>query len=71
MCEASTAPECVVEYAHPSRCALGEGAIWDPHSGRLLWIDIVRAKLFSYDPTTKENRQIMMGQMLGTVVPCT
>ena len=54
-----------------STCAIFEVAIWDPHSGKLLWVDIARAKLFFYDPTTKENHQILMGQMLVTVVPCT
>ena len=39
------------------------------HNGRLLWIDIVRGKLFSYDPETKENRDVHMKQLLGTVVP--
>lgn len=61
----------VVEYSHYSRCALGEGACWDPCTNRLLWIDIVRGKLFSYDPATKENRELKMRQLLGTVVPCT
>lgn len=58
----------VVEYAHKSRCALGEGAVWDPHTGRLLWIDIVRGKLFSYGGGD-DNRDLHLKQLLGTVVP--
>ena len=71
VCTSGAAPtgDCTVEYAHRSRCALGEGACWDPHNQRLLWIDIVRGKLFSYDPKTGENRDLHMKQLLGTVVP--
>lgn len=58
-----------VVYAHPSRCALGEGAVWDPCTGRLLWIDIVRGKLFSFDEATADNQDLHLKQLLGTVVP--
>jgi sugar lactone lactonase YvrE len=34
-----------------------------------LWIDIVRGKLFSFDPKTGSNRDVHMKQLLGTVVP--
>lgn len=49
--------------------ALGEGALWDPCTGRLLWIDIVRGKLFSYDEASADNRDLHLKQLLGTVVP--
>eukprot|EP00912_Choanoflagellata_sp_UC4_P000430 UC4_evm1s267 len=59
----------VLEYTHRSRCALGEGAIWDVQNSRLLWIDIVRGKLFSYDPHSGgRNSEIALRQLLGTVV---
>jgi sugar lactone lactonase YvrE len=41
----------------------------DPSTSRLLWIDIVRGKLFSYDEATGDNRDLHMKQLLGTVVP--
>ena len=37
---------------------------------RLLFVDIVRGKLFSYDPATKQNRDLHLKQLIGTVVPC-
>lgn len=50
---------------------LGEGAIWDPSLGRLLWIDIVGRRLFCLDPERRENRAFDVGEMVGTVVPRT
>eukprot|EP00416_Gambierdiscus_australes_P045590 CAMPEP_0171095440 /NCGR_PEP_ID=MMETSP0766_2-20121228/43174_1 /TAXON_ID=439317 /ORGANISM="Gambierdiscus australes, Strain CAWD 149" /LENGTH=330 /DNA_ID=CAMNT_0011554247 /DNA_START=54 /DNA_END=1046 /DNA_ORIENTATION=+ len=36
---------------------LGEGSIWDVRSRRLLWLDIVNAKLYRFDPETGENEE--------------
>lgn len=54
------------------RTKLGEGAVWCPITQRLLWIDIVKGKLFSYDyEGSKENRCADVRQPVGTVVPHT
>lgn len=57
------------ELVLDSRRRLGEGAIWDSENNVLLWVDVVRSKLFVYDPTTKFNRMVDFRQMIGTVVP--
>ena len=48
--------------------ALGEGAIWSHRQNRLLWVDIVRGKLFRFDPSTASNESWDIRQMAGTVV---
>ena len=48
---------------------LGEGAIWDSERQLLLWIDIVRGKLFVFDPSSKTNEEFDLRQSIGTVVP--
>ena len=54
-----------------SRTKLGEGAHWDEATRTLLWIDIVKGKIFTYDPATRLNTAIDMRQPVGTVVPHT
>jgi len=48
---------------------LGEGPIWDHRSNRLIWIDIVKGKLYSMNPDTCEATRVDVAQPLGTVVP--
>lgn len=48
--------------------ALGEGATWDHAQQRLLWIDIIRCKIFVYHPKTGENREVDVRQYPGTIV---
>jgi sugar lactone lactonase YvrE len=51
------------------RAMLGEGAIWNSALQCLHWIDIEGRRVFTYDPTTRENRTYAVGQKVGTVVP--
>ena len=60
-------PSCISYIPQPCK-ALGEGAIWDNENQRLLWIDIVRGKLFAFDPITKTNEEFDLRQSPGTVV---
>lgn len=56
-----------------SRTKLGEGAVWDSERSRLLWIDIVKGKIFTYKPNGAhgESTFVDVRQAIGTVVPCT
>lgn len=49
--------------------SLGEGALWDDRTNRLLWVDINEKKLFVFNPADGSNREYDTGQMIGTVVP--
>jgi len=63
----AAAPCC--ELVLDAKRALGEGALWDAARQRLLWVDIVRCKVFVYDPAGGTNRALDVRQMVGTVVP--
>lgn len=58
-----------VELVIDSKSELGEGAIWNYKTGKLLWINIKGEILNLYDPQTGSNREMFTGQMIGTVVP--
>mmetsp|Transcript_72703 Transcript_72703/g.134249 ORF Transcript_72703/g.134249 Transcript_72703/m.134249 type:complete len:404 (+) Transcript_72703:57-1268(+) len=52
---------------------LGEGPLWDRRRDRLLWIDVLGAKLYEFDPVSKSNRVMdlsMHTANVTTVVPC-
>ncbi len=50
------------------RCGLGEGALWDPGLGRLLWVDIVGHRVHSLDPSTGAHDGHDVGDDVGAVV---
>jgi len=50
------------------RCRLGEGALWDPGLGRLLWVDIVGHRVHSLDPSTGARDEHEVSDDVGTVV---
>jgi sugar lactone lactonase YvrE len=52
-----------------AHATLGEGALWDSRNQRLLWVDILGKKLHLFDPSTRQDRAIDIGQFIGTVVP--
>lgn len=52
-----------------AQAQLGEGPIWSAKDRRLYWIDIDVGLVHVFDPTTRENRTIPVGQAVGTVVP--
>lgn len=50
-------------------CAeLGEGPVWDDRRQRLLFVDIMRGHVHEFDPATRRDRIIEVGQPVGTVV---
>ncbi|MGO9643408.1 MAG: SMP-30/gluconolactonase/LRE family protein [Candidatus Bathyarchaeia archaeon] len=58
-----------VDLVLDARAILGEGAIWDHKRQVLYWIDIDPGLVHVYDPTTRKDRSISVGQTVGTVVP--
>jgi len=48
---------------------VGEGSSWDEDNQILYWIDIDGKKLHIYNPATKVDREIKVGQYIGTVAP--
>ncbi len=48
---------------------LGEGALWHPTEQVLYWVDIEGKALHIFDPETKANTCISVGERVGTVVP--
>ncbi|WP_346858585.1 SMP-30/gluconolactonase/LRE family protein [uncultured Draconibacterium sp.] len=58
-----------VELVIDSKSTLGEGAIWNYKTGELMWINIKGKILNFYNPLTGSNREMLTGQMIGTVVP--
>jgi len=58
-----------VEVALDLKCQLGEGPIWDSKLQKLLWINIVAKEVHVYDPKTKKDEVLNVGQMVGTIVP--
>ena len=62
-------PGSEVELVLDSKSDLGEGAIWNHETQRLYWIDITGKILNIYNPALGNNKEMMTGQMIGTVVP--
>ncbi|MCY1723446.1 SMP-30/gluconolactonase/LRE family protein [Prolixibacteraceae bacterium Z1-6] len=58
-----------VELVIDSKSELGEGAIWNYKTGELMWINIKGKILNFYNPLTANNKEMLTGQMIGTVVP--
>lgn len=64
MSEATT-----IELEVKKEAKVGEGAIWNYESNRLLWIDIDGKMLYEYDPSTKTERSFELPLQPGTIVP--
>ena len=41
--------------------------MWDGHNGRLLWVDILRGEVHSFDPVTRQDATFDVGQHVGMV----
>ncbi|CAM5401290.1 SMP-30/gluconolactonase/LRE family protein [Streptomyces aurantiogriseus] len=57
------------EVAVRAEATLGEGPTWDPATGRLLWLDILGARLNSYDPSTGNRTVRVTDQHVGAAKP--
>src|SRR5690554_4757385 len=58
-----------VELVLDTQSALGEGAIWNHKTGELIWVNITDKILNFYNPNLNFNKEMLTGQMIGTVVP--
>lgn len=54
---------------YAAAATLGEGALWQPHTQQLLWVDIEKCELHSFDPVTGKDVCWPMPARIGTVVP--
>ena len=57
------------ELVLDTKSALGEGAIWNDKTGELIWVNITGKILNFYNPKLQNNKEMLTGQMIGTVVP--
>ncbi|MFI9416797.1 SMP-30/gluconolactonase/LRE family protein [Streptomyces werraensis] len=57
------------DVAVRAEAELGEGATWDPATGRLLWIDILSSRVHTYDPATGRRTVRRSEQHVGAVKP--
>ena len=49
------------------RALVGEGPVWDDRRGLLWWIDVKNPRLFRYDPSGGDNRELVMPERIGCV----
>ena len=63
------APALHAESILPAQAALGEGALWNPKTQQLYWVDIEGRALHVFDPSTGNDRHYPTGKRIGTVVP--
>ncbi|GHD92491.1 calcium-binding protein [Streptomyces naganishii JCM 4654] len=52
-----------------ARAELGEGPVWDPAAGRLIWIDILSSRVHTYDPSSGRRTVRATGQHVGAARP--
>lgn len=56
-----------VKVAIDAKATLGEGSLWNPKAGVLHWVDINKGEVHTYNPSTKEDKFIVIGQMVGAL----
>ena len=57
----------VAELAYAGHALVGEGALWDHRSERLMWVDIPVGELHEFDPVTGTDQRRSIGQSVGAV----
>ncbi|MFA9559133.1 SMP-30/gluconolactonase/LRE family protein [Evansella sp. AB-rgal1] len=57
-----------VELVVDAKATLGEGPCWDEENQLLYWVDIEGKNIHEYNPTTNENRSIIVEKMVGAIV---
>jgi D-xylonolactonase len=54
-----------IEKLAEEEALVGEGPVWDPDEGKLIWTDIATGRLFAYDPEKRTNEKIHQGFNVG------
>ncbi|MFF4207997.1 SMP-30/gluconolactonase/LRE family protein [Streptomyces sp. NPDC001796] len=57
------------ELAVREEAALGEGPTWDADGGRLIWVDILRSRVHTYDPASGRRTVMTTEQHVGAAKP--
>lgn len=57
-----------VELVADAHAIVGEGPVWDPTAGLLVWVDIEGKRIHEFDPETGVDREIEVPQYPGAVV---
>ncbi|MFB6815220.1 SMP-30/gluconolactonase/LRE family protein [Streptomyces sp. NPDC056347] len=58
-----------LDVAVPERAELGEGPTWDAATGRLIWVDILSARVHTYDPVDHRRTVLATEQHVGAAKP--
>ncbi len=58
-----------LDVAVRERAELGEGPTWDPATGRLIWVDILSARVHTYDPASGRRTVMATEQHVGAAKP--
>ncbi|MFJ1548917.1 SMP-30/gluconolactonase/LRE family protein [Streptomyces sp. NPDC088246] len=58
-----------LDVAVHEHAELGEGPTWDPVTGRLIWVDIVSARVHTYDPVSRRRTVMATEQHVGAAKP--
>ncbi len=69
MTRPSAPPSPGVRCAVEARPFLGEGPVWLPGSGQLLWVDILAPAVHVSDPRSGADRALPVPELVGAVVP--
>ncbi len=59
----------MLDVAVHTRAELGEGPTWDPAAGRLIWVDILGARIHGYEPATGRRTVQATEQHVGAAKP--
>lgn len=58
-----------MELAVDAHAELGEGPVWDDRMSRLIWVDIMRQAVLTYDPATGQTESFGVGTSVGALAP--
>ncbi|QKV95132.1 SMP-30/gluconolactonase/LRE family protein [Streptomyces sp. NA02950] len=57
------------DIAVRATATLGEGPTWDPTTRRLIWVDVLAARVHTYDPATGHRTTLATEQHIGAAKP--